>query len=187
MVNNDGLQVDLGGSENMYFVSFFTGSGMGFEAFITHSGVLVVAVCTKREYATVMLPDHSFCDSLWVRLEEATSDSRLCFVFKMYNSWMSLYEELWSALPVFISTWKLWKLWSSLYKDVSVFTIVIKVTIIFFAETYIVNLWRFPRLVFEFQFKMKSEIVKPVISVAYLKIIKCFSLKKIILRIFKAL
>ena len=50
-----------------FFVSFFTGSGMGFEAFITHSGTLVVAVCTKREYATVMLPDHSFCDSLWVR------------------------------------------------------------------------------------------------------------------------
>ncbi|KAK2529592.1 Nbeal1 [Columba guinea] len=45
--------------------SFFTGSGMGFEAFITCSGVLVVAVCTKREYATVMLPDHCFLDSLW--------------------------------------------------------------------------------------------------------------------------
>uniref|UniRef100_A0A803Y3X5 Neurobeachin-like protein 2 n=1 Tax=Meleagris gallopavo TaxID=9103 RepID=A0A803Y3X5_MELGA len=45
--------------------SFFTGGGMGFEAFITCSGVLVVAVCTKREYATVMLPDHCFFDSLW--------------------------------------------------------------------------------------------------------------------------
>uniref|UniRef100_A0A8C5JBW0 Neurobeachin-like protein 2 n=1 Tax=Junco hyemalis TaxID=40217 RepID=A0A8C5JBW0_JUNHY len=45
--------------------SFFTGSGMGFEAFITCSGILVVAVCTKREYATVMLPDHCFFDSLW--------------------------------------------------------------------------------------------------------------------------
>jgi hypothetical protein len=45
---------------------------MGFEAFITHSGLLVVAVCTKREYATVMLPDHSFCDSLWVRLQGIT-------------------------------------------------------------------------------------------------------------------
>uniref|UniRef100_A0A8C9L7Z7 Neurobeachin like 1 n=1 Tax=Pavo cristatus TaxID=9049 RepID=A0A8C9L7Z7_PAVCR len=45
--------------------SFFTGSGMGFEAFITCSGVLVVAVCTKREYATVMLPEHCFFDSLW--------------------------------------------------------------------------------------------------------------------------
>uniref|UniRef100_A0A8C2TXG9 Neurobeachin-like protein 2 n=1 Tax=Coturnix japonica TaxID=93934 RepID=A0A8C2TXG9_COTJA len=50
--------------------SFFTGSGMGFEAFITCSGVLVVAVCTKREYATVMLPDHCFFDSLWVRCDE---------------------------------------------------------------------------------------------------------------------
>uniref|UniRef100_A0A803VVA4 Neurobeachin like 1 n=1 Tax=Ficedula albicollis TaxID=59894 RepID=A0A803VVA4_FICAL len=45
--------------------SFFTASGMGFEAFITCTGVLVVAVCTKREYATVMLPDHCFFDSLW--------------------------------------------------------------------------------------------------------------------------
>lgn len=51
------------------FYSFFTGSGMGFEAFITCSGVLVVAVCTKREYATVMLPDHCFFDSLWVRCD----------------------------------------------------------------------------------------------------------------------
>lgn len=42
---------------------------MGFEAFITCSGVLVVAVCTKREYATVMLPDHCFLDSLWVRFD----------------------------------------------------------------------------------------------------------------------
>ncbi|CAI9594083.1 unnamed protein product, partial [Staurois parvus] len=45
--------------------SFFTSSGMGFEAFITSSGFLVVAVCTKKEYTTVILPDHCFCDSLW--------------------------------------------------------------------------------------------------------------------------
>lgn len=45
---------------------------MGFEAFITCSGVLVVAVCTKREYATVMLPDHCFFDSLWVRFDTDT-------------------------------------------------------------------------------------------------------------------
>lgn len=56
------------GGKRKQLYSFFTGSGMGFEAFITHSGMLVVAVCTKREYATVMLPDHSFCDSLWVRI-----------------------------------------------------------------------------------------------------------------------
>lgn len=53
----------------VFFCSFFTGSGTGFEAFITYSGVLVVAVCTKREYATVMLPDHCFFDSLWVRFD----------------------------------------------------------------------------------------------------------------------
>uniref|UniRef100_A0A667II89 Neurobeachin like 1 n=1 Tax=Lynx canadensis TaxID=61383 RepID=A0A667II89_LYNCA len=53
------------GGKRKQLYSFFTGSGMGFEAFITHSGMLVVAVCTKREYAAVMLPDHSFCDSLW--------------------------------------------------------------------------------------------------------------------------
>ncbi|KAM4836011.1 neurobeachin-like protein 1 [Thomomys bottae] len=53
------------GGKRKQLYSFFTGSGMGFEAFLTHSGMLVVAVCTKREYATVLLPDHSFCDSLW--------------------------------------------------------------------------------------------------------------------------
>uniref|UniRef100_A0A8C4IAW2 Neurobeachin-like protein 2 n=1 Tax=Dicentrarchus labrax TaxID=13489 RepID=A0A8C4IAW2_DICLA len=45
--------------------SFFTPGGMGFEAFISSAGVLVVAVCTKKEYVTVMLPDYCFCDSLW--------------------------------------------------------------------------------------------------------------------------
>ncbi|XP_074857149.1 neurobeachin-like protein 1 isoform X3 [Carettochelys insculpta] len=53
------------GGKRKQLYSFFTGSGMGFEAFITFTGVLVVAVCTKREYATVMLPDHCLCDSLW--------------------------------------------------------------------------------------------------------------------------
>ncbi|XP_010766060.1 neurobeachin-like protein 1, partial [Notothenia coriiceps] len=45
--------------------SFFTPGGTGFEAFISSEGVLVVAVCTKKEYVTVMLPDYCFCDSLW--------------------------------------------------------------------------------------------------------------------------
>ncbi|KAF7243752.1 Neurobeachin-like protein 1 [Varanus komodoensis] len=45
--------------------AFAFSSGMGFEAFITCSGMLVVAVCTKKEYATVMLSDHCFSDSLW--------------------------------------------------------------------------------------------------------------------------
>ncbi|KAK7926193.1 hypothetical protein WMY93_008503 [Mugilogobius chulae] len=45
--------------------SFFSPGGTGFEAFISAAGVLVVAVCTKKEYVTVMLPDYCFCDSLW--------------------------------------------------------------------------------------------------------------------------
>ncbi|XP_020794739.2 neurobeachin-like protein 1 [Boleophthalmus pectinirostris] len=45
--------------------SFFSAGGTGFEAFISAAGVLVVAVCTKKEYVTVMLPDYCFCDSLW--------------------------------------------------------------------------------------------------------------------------
>ncbi|KAH0621661.1 hypothetical protein JD844_023204 [Phrynosoma platyrhinos] len=53
------------GGKRKQLYSFFTGSGMGFEAFVTCSGTLVVAVCTKKEYATVMLSDHCFCDSLW--------------------------------------------------------------------------------------------------------------------------
>ncbi|XP_038194419.1 neurobeachin-like protein 1 isoform X2 [Arvicola amphibius] len=66
-LDQDQLPLDTAnkGGKRKQLYSFFTGSGMGFEAFITHSGMLVVAVCTKREYATVMLPDHSFCDSLW--------------------------------------------------------------------------------------------------------------------------
>ncbi|XP_044160987.1 neurobeachin-like protein 1 isoform X2 [Bufo gargarizans] len=53
------------GSKRKQLYSFFTSSGTGFEAFITSSGFLVVAVCTKKEYTAVMLPDHCFCDSLW--------------------------------------------------------------------------------------------------------------------------
>uniref|UniRef100_A0A672N2S9 Neurobeachin like 1 n=1 Tax=Sinocyclocheilus grahami TaxID=75366 RepID=A0A672N2S9_SINGR len=49
----------------VFLCSFFTPGGTGFEAFISSAGVLVVAVCTKKEYVTVMLPDYCFCDSLW--------------------------------------------------------------------------------------------------------------------------
>uniref|UniRef100_A0A8C2FWZ2 Neurobeachin-like 2 n=1 Tax=Cyprinus carpio TaxID=7962 RepID=A0A8C2FWZ2_CYPCA len=43
--------------------SFFTASGTGFEAFFTTEEVLVVAVCTKKEYMAVSLPEHPFSDS----------------------------------------------------------------------------------------------------------------------------
>uniref|UniRef100_A0A5F8HED5 Neurobeachin-like protein 2 n=1 Tax=Monodelphis domestica TaxID=13616 RepID=A0A5F8HED5_MONDO len=45
--------------------SFFTPSGTGFEAFFTSAGMLVVAVCTRKEYMTVSLPEFPFNDSAW--------------------------------------------------------------------------------------------------------------------------
>ncbi|XP_054846873.1 neurobeachin-like protein 2 [Eublepharis macularius] len=45
--------------------SFFTASGTGFEAFFTTDGMLVVAVCTKKEYMTVALPEFPFNDAAW--------------------------------------------------------------------------------------------------------------------------
>ncbi|XP_062970054.1 neurobeachin-like protein 2 isoform X1 [Cynocephalus volans] len=45
--------------------SFFNSSGSGFEAFFTAAGTLVVAVCTRKEYLTMSLPEVSFADSAW--------------------------------------------------------------------------------------------------------------------------
>lgn len=33
-------------------------------------GVLVVAVCTKKDYMAVSLPEHPLSDSCWVRADE---------------------------------------------------------------------------------------------------------------------
>uniref|UniRef100_A0AAY4CT28 Neurobeachin-like protein 2 n=1 Tax=Denticeps clupeoides TaxID=299321 RepID=A0AAY4CT28_9TELE len=46
-------------------LSFFTASGTGFEAFFTMEGVLVVAVCTKKDYMAVSLPERPLIDSAW--------------------------------------------------------------------------------------------------------------------------
>ncbi|KAJ8252990.1 hypothetical protein GJAV_G00207940 [Gymnothorax javanicus] len=53
------------GEKRKQLYSFFSPGGTGFEAFISSAGLLVVAVCTKKEYMTVILPDYCFCDSLW--------------------------------------------------------------------------------------------------------------------------
>ncbi|KAJ8290724.1 hypothetical protein GJAV_G00016740 [Gymnothorax javanicus] len=45
--------------------SFFTDGGTGFEAFFTAEGVLVVAVCTKKEYMAVSLVEHPLTDCAW--------------------------------------------------------------------------------------------------------------------------
>uniref|UniRef100_A0A673B927 Neurobeachin-like protein 2 n=1 Tax=Sphaeramia orbicularis TaxID=375764 RepID=A0A673B927_9TELE len=66
--------------------SFFTPGGTGFEAFISSAGVLVIAVCTKKEYVTVMLPEYCFCDSLWtlfcpVKVKNFNSSFILLFLY----------------------------------------------------------------------------------------------------------
>ncbi|TSK42112.1 Neurobeachin-like protein 1 [Bagarius yarrelli] len=64
-LDQDQLEPAGKGEKRKQLYSFFTPGGTGFEAFISSSGSLVVAVCTKKEYITVMLPDYCFCDSLW--------------------------------------------------------------------------------------------------------------------------
>ncbi|XP_063076336.1 neurobeachin-like protein 2 isoform X2 [Engraulis encrasicolus] len=53
------------GHRRKQLYSFFTASGTGFEAFFTMEGVLVVAVCTKKDYMAVALPDKPLVDSIW--------------------------------------------------------------------------------------------------------------------------
>ncbi|XP_073341280.1 neurobeachin-like protein 2 isoform X2 [Pagrus major] len=61
-----GAQHDMGkGPRRKQLYSFFTASGTGLEAFFSMEGVLVVAVCTKKDYMAVALPEHPLADSCW--------------------------------------------------------------------------------------------------------------------------
>uniref|UniRef100_A0A8C4NEY2 Neurobeachin-like protein 2 n=1 Tax=Eptatretus burgeri TaxID=7764 RepID=A0A8C4NEY2_EPTBU len=62
--------------------SFFTSSGMGFEAFFTATGVLAVAVCTKKEHVTVTLPDSIFQDGNWHCVAVVHTASRRTLFFQ---------------------------------------------------------------------------------------------------------
>ncbi|KAI1886215.1 hypothetical protein AGOR_G00211700 [Albula goreensis] len=53
------------GPRRRQLYSFFTDSGTGFEAFFTAEGVLVVAVCTRKEYMAVSLHSHTLIDGAW--------------------------------------------------------------------------------------------------------------------------
>ncbi|KAL0985478.1 hypothetical protein UPYG_G00157390 [Umbra pygmaea] len=53
------------GPRRKQLYSLFTASGTGLEAFFTMEGILVVAVCTKKEYMAVSLPEHPLSDSCW--------------------------------------------------------------------------------------------------------------------------
>ncbi|XP_071791552.1 neurobeachin-like protein 1 [Asterias amurensis] len=59
--------------------SFFTGNGAGFEAFFTHDGVLVIAVCTRKEYYTVSLTDYPISDNKWHCIDITHMSSRRPF------------------------------------------------------------------------------------------------------------
>ncbi|KAM3872786.1 LOW QUALITY PROTEIN: neurobeachin-like protein 2 [Diretmus argenteus] len=64
--SSTGVQRDMGkGPRRKQLYSFFTASGTGLEAFFTMEGVLVVAVCTKKDYMAVPLPENPLTDSCW--------------------------------------------------------------------------------------------------------------------------
>uniref|UniRef100_T1J5I8 BEACH domain-containing protein n=1 Tax=Strigamia maritima TaxID=126957 RepID=T1J5I8_STRMM len=48
-----------------HLYSFHTSLGMGFEAFFLHDGILVVAVCIKKEYMTMYIMDTPLDDGFW--------------------------------------------------------------------------------------------------------------------------
>uniref|UniRef100_A0A2I4B951 Neurobeachin-like protein 2 n=1 Tax=Austrofundulus limnaeus TaxID=52670 RepID=A0A2I4B951_AUSLI len=61
-----GAPHDMGkGPRRKQLYSFFTASGTGLEAFFNMEGVLVVAVCTKKDYMAVALPEYRLADSCW--------------------------------------------------------------------------------------------------------------------------
>lgn len=64
-------------TECVFFCSFFTASGTGLEAFFTMEGVLVVAVCTKKDYMAVALPEYPLADSCWVSVNPHSAASIL--------------------------------------------------------------------------------------------------------------
>ncbi|XP_044151242.1 neurobeachin-like protein 2 isoform X2 [Bufo gargarizans] len=64
-LNDDMKEESQTGRRRKQLYSFFAASGTGFEAFFTADGMLVVAVCTKKEYMTVAVPELQFNDSLW--------------------------------------------------------------------------------------------------------------------------
>ncbi|XP_006816022.1 neurobeachin-like protein 1 [Saccoglossus kowalevskii] len=59
--------------------SFFTDSGTGFEAFFTMECILVIAMCTKKEYFTVAVVDHPFTDNQWHALDIVHSSGKRPF------------------------------------------------------------------------------------------------------------
>ncbi|XP_031760024.1 neurobeachin-like protein 2 isoform X1 [Xenopus tropicalis] len=84
-LNEVGTDELLAGRKRKQLYSFFAASGTGFEAFFTTDGMLVVAVCTKKEYMTVALPEFQFNDSMWHCLDIVHVAGRRPFGQNMVN------------------------------------------------------------------------------------------------------
>uniref|UniRef100_A0A8C5EJZ1 Neurobeachin-like protein 2 n=1 Tax=Gouania willdenowi TaxID=441366 RepID=A0A8C5EJZ1_GOUWI len=81
--SSTGAPNDMGkGTRRKQLYSFFTASGTGLEAFFTMEGVLVVAVCTKKDYMAVALPEHPLSDSADKYIHSTNRDCVcVCFFF----------------------------------------------------------------------------------------------------------
>lgn len=73
---------------NNFFLSFFTSSGAGVEAFFSTTGHLIVAVCNKKEYTTVTVPVCQLCDRKWVcSILNMSVKFQICMVMTLFSSW----------------------------------------------------------------------------------------------------
>ncbi|XP_033101707.1 neurobeachin-like protein 1 [Anneissia japonica] len=69
--------------------SFYTSSGMGFEAFFNVDGILTVAICTRREYYAKDIVECTLTDNQWHSLDIVHAASRRPFV----QSQLSVYID----------------------------------------------------------------------------------------------
>eukprot|EP00057_Strongylocentrotus_purpuratus_P026068 XP_011680542.1 PREDICTED: neurobeachin-like protein 1 isoform X2 [Strongylocentrotus purpuratus] len=78
--------------------SFYTASGCGFEAFFTLDGVLVVAICTKKEFFSVSLTDYPITDNNWHQVNIVHYGSKRPFVQSQLSTFIDGYLRQTSQL-----------------------------------------------------------------------------------------
>lgn len=68
-------------------------------------GILVVAVCTKKEYMTVTLQEHPLADSCWVSVHTYSSAKNisLCLLVKNRNIFDKGLNHTLTVLPMVIN------------------------------------------------------------------------------------
>lgn len=84
---------------NNFFLSFFTSSGAGVEAFFSTTGHLIVAVCNKKEYTTVTVPVCQLCDRKWVcSILNMSVKFQICMVMTLFSSWHKALQVTYNVL-----------------------------------------------------------------------------------------